>query len=217
MEVVVPPAADGSEVTADHVPSPARTFRLVLLISLLALALLCVVSLVALTSSTTDAGSPVERFRAVMSGDNQRQDEREAVMAQTEQFMLRMGTFGPDLLDDAGAMPEYRERVREVITPKFASSFDKEAATAEQLVAQAGVAREAEVFATGVSVLDSDSATALVAGSFTDSYPKDAEGEERVSGEPVPFRIEVRLVKADGEWLVDDFTPVSAAEGEVAP
>ena len=30
-------------------------------------------------------------------------------------------------------MPEYRERVKEVITPKFAVSFDKEAATAEQL------------------------------------------------------------------------------------
>ena len=52
-------------------------------------------------------------------------------MAQTEQFMLRMGTFGPDLLDESGGMPEYRERVKEVITPKFSTSFDQEAATAE--------------------------------------------------------------------------------------
>ena len=69
-------------------------------------------------------------------------------------------------------MPEYRERVKEVITPKFAVSFDKEAATAEQLVSQAQISRDAEVFSTGVSVIDEDSATALVAGAFTDSYPE---------------------------------------------
>ena len=139
------------------------------------------------------------------------QSDREEVMAQTEQFMLRMGTFGPDLLDDSGAMPEYRERVKDVITPKFATSFDKEAATAEQLVAQAGVSREAEVFATGVAVIDADSATALVAGSFTDSFPQGKQGKT-VAQEPVPFRIEVTLVQTGGEWLVDDFTPVTGAE-----
>ena len=139
------------------------------------------------------------------------QAEREQVMAQTEQFMLRMGTFGPDLLEGQ-QMPEYRERVTEVITPKFATSFEKEAATAEQLVAQAGVSREADVFATGVSVIDADSATALVAGSFTDSYAPRGGGEPQAQ-EPVPFRIEVSLVKTDGEWLVDDFSPVTGAEG----
>lgn len=138
------------------------------------------------------------------------QGDREQVMAQTEQFMLRMGTFGPDLLDEAGAMPEYRDRVTEVITPKFSTSFEKEAGTAEQLVSQAGVSREADVFATGVSVIDADSATALVAGSFTDSYPVGKKGE-REAQEPVPFRIEVQLVKTDGEWLVDDFSPVTGA------
>ena len=94
-------------------------------------------------------------------------------------------------------MPEYRERVKEVITPKFGTSFDEEAATAEQLVAQAGVSRVAEVFATGVSLIDADSATALVAGSFTDAYPQGKKGEV-VESEPVPFRIEVTLVRTDG-------------------
>lgn len=131
------------------------------------------------------------------------QRERESVMAQTDQFMLRMGTYGPDLLDDQGQMPEYRSRVKAVITPKFATSFEKQAGTAEQLVAQAGVSRTAEVFATGVSTIDSDSATALVAGSFTDTYRKGGRQE------PIPFRISVSLVKTDGTWLVDDFTPVT--------
>ena len=128
---------------------------------------------------------------------------REAVMAQAQQFMLRMGTYGPDLLDDEGGMPEYRQRVKAVITPKFATSFDKQAGTAEQLVAQAGVAREAEVHATGVSAIDDDSATALVAGTFTDTYAKGGQQE------PAPFRIEVALVKTHGEWLVDNFSPVT--------
>ena len=141
----------------------------------------------------------------VQGDQEQVQSEREAVMAQTEQFMLRMGTYGPDLLDDKGAMPEYRQRVEDVITPKFAVSFEKEAATAEQLVAQAKISRQASVFATGVSALDDDSATALVAGAFTDSYPKTG------AREPAPFRIEVSLVKTKGTWLVDDFTPVTGA------
>jgi len=131
------------------------------------------------------------------------QSSREAVMAQTDQFMLRMGTYGPDLLDDKGQMPEYRSRVKAVITPKFATSFDQQAGTAEQLVAQAGVSRQAQIFATGVSAIDSDSATALVAGTFTDTYKKGGQQQ------PVPFRIEVSLVKTDGKWLIDDFTPVT--------
>ena len=63
-----------------------------------------------------------------------------------------------------------------------------------------------EPFATGVSTIDHDSATALVAGAFTDTYPKGA------AGEPSPFRIEVSLVKIRGTWLVDDFTPVTGAD-----
>ena len=131
------------------------------------------------------------------------QSSREAVMAQTDQFILRMGTYGPSLLDDKGQMPEYRSRVKAVITPKFATSFDQQAGTAEQLVAQAGVSRQAQIFATGVSAIDSDSATALVAGTFTDTYKKGGQQQ------PVPFRIEVSLVKTDGKWLIDDFTPVT--------
>ncbi len=71
-----------------------------------------------------------------------------------------------------------------MITPKFATYFEKQAVAAEQLVAQAGVARKAEVFSTGVSAIDDDSATALVAGSFTDSFPQGQTGKT-VAAEPV--------------------------------
>lgn len=197
------------EEVAEAATTPERPqavrFRRNLLVVLIAATVAGLVTLVWLSSTRgVDAVG--------VSGDQEQlQSDREAVMAQTEQFLLRMGTYGPDLLDDQGAMPEYRERVKEVITPKFAVSFDKEAATAEQLVAQARISRDAEVFATGVSAIDSDSATALVAGTFTDSYPK-GQGSDRAP-EPAPFRIEVSLVKVDGTWLVDNFTPVT---GEAA-
>jgi hypothetical protein len=169
-------------------------FRLVLAAVLLAVILAA--SATAATLWATRGGS---------AGDTQA--GREEVMAQTEQFMLRMGTYGPDLLDDSGEMPDYRAGVKEVITPKFAASFDKEAGAAEQLVAQAGVSRVPDVFATGVSSLDEDSARTLVAGSFKDSYT--VKGKT-VDQEPIPFRIEVSLVRIDGKWLVDDFSPVGA-------
>jgi Mce-associated membrane protein len=168
---------------------------------LAALVVVLVAGALVLTALVAGRGVP-----GVGGGQDDVQAEREAVMAQTEQFMLRMGTYGPDLLDAKGGMPEYRSRVESVITPKFAVSFEKEATTAEQLVAQAKISRQAAVFATGVSSIDEDSATALVAGSFTDSYPKTGERD------PAPFRIEVDLVKIKGQWLVDDFSPVTGAE-----
>jgi Mce-associated membrane protein len=137
-------------------------------------------------------------------------------MAQSEQFMLRVNTSGPDRLD-GDTMPQYRKLVEEVITPKFAADFEKNVPAAEQTVKQAGLARTCEVFSTGVSAIDADSATALVAGSFTNSYPKTAGSDERVDTDPAPFRVQVSLVKIKGTWLVDDFTPLTGDAPTEAP
>ncbi len=200
--MVVPPAPADAGLTTSTSEDPPRSagFRLALLFVLVA---------VIVVATATAAFLLVSRV-GDDSGDVQ--SSREEVMAQTEQFMLRLGTYGPELLDDKGGMPDYREKVKEVITPKFSASFDSEAGTAEQLVAEAGVSRVPDVFATGVASLDSDSARTLVAGSFSDTYAVD--GKE-IKQEPIPFRIEVTLVKIDGTWLVDDFGPVTA--GDEAP
>jgi hypothetical protein len=117
-------------------------------------------------------------------------------------------------------MPGYRDGVLEVITPKLAESFEESVTAAEATVTQAGLGRRAEVFGVGVSAIDSDSATVLVAGSLTNSYPKDPEdldGERQDDPNgPLPYRIEVQLVKIKGEWLVDSFVPVADA-GEPSP
>lgn len=199
--MVVSPAPADAELTtstSEDPPGPA-VFRLVVLIVLV----------VVIVVATAVASFLLVPRSGDDSGDTQA--SREEVMAQTEQFMLRLGTYGPELLDDKGAMPDYREKVKEVITPKFAASFEDEAGTAEQLVAQAGVSRVPDVFATGVASIDEDSAKTLVAGSFSDTYAVDGK---KIKQEPIPFRIEVSLVKIDGTWLVDDFSPVSAAEEE---
>jgi len=60
--------------------------------------------------------------------------------------------------------------------------------------------------------MDADSATALVAGAFVNSYPGSGKrADERIETDPAPFRVRVSLVKVSGEWLVDDFTPVTGS------
>lgn len=141
------------------------------------------------------------------------QAQREQVMAQAEQFMLRVNTYGPDLLEGE-QMPEYRKLVSEVITPKFDADFEKNVPANEQIVAQSKLARTCQVFATGVSSIDADSAVALVAGAFVNSYPKTPGATERINADPAPFRVQVKLVKVKGTWLVDDFTPVTGTDAD---
>lgn len=142
------------------------------------------------------------------------QSQREKAMSQARAFILRVNTYGPDLLQGDGTMPEYRRLVGEVITSKFAESFDQSVPAAEATVAQAGYGRTAEVFGAGVSVIDDDSATVLVAGSFTSSYPDPEDDTARVDDIPLPYRVQVELVKTDGRWLVDGFAPVTGEEPE---
>lgn len=142
------------------------------------------------------------------TGPEDPQPTRERVMSLSEQFLLRINNYGPDMLDDSEQMPDYRESVRELLTPKFAADFDENVAIAEQTVVQAGVERSAEVYATGVSAIDEDSAEVLVAGRILQSLPSK---DERVEADPIPFRMIVSVVRIDGEWLVDDYDPASRA------
>jgi Mce-associated membrane protein len=194
-----PTTGINSEVTSDHptgAPRAAR-FRLVLL-GVLVLALVAsVISAVVLFS-----------HRHGDSG-NLLQSDREAAMASTQQFVLRVNTYGPSLLDSNGQMPEYRARVTSVITPKFAVSFDQGVTVAEQSVKNYGVDRTCAVFATGVEQIDTDSAQVLVAGSFSETL-KNKSGKRISAGEPAPFRLRVSLDKIDGRWLVDDYQTVTS-------
>ncbi|KQV71530.1 hypothetical protein ASC64_05855 [Nocardioides sp. Root122] len=192
-----------AEATPGRTPARAPRWRVLLAAGLALVVAVCVALLVWLS-----AGG-----RAPTGGGLDQVDEREQVMSMTDQFVKRLGTYSPDMVDGSGQMPDYRAQVREVITPKFAADFDKEVAAAEQLVAQGRITRTADVFATAVSSIDDDSARVLVAGAFNDSYAQGSgKKSATVDQEPLPFRFTVDLVTIDGEWLVDDFTPVSSGD-----
>ena len=125
--------------------------------------------------------------------------DREEVMNVAEQFMLRLGTHDPSMLDDQKKLPEYRERIDGLVTTKFKGVLEPEIAAAEAFTEQAGLTRTTEVYATGVQAIDSDSATVLVAGALTDEFAKGS------AQEPVSFRYSIKVLEVDGEWLVDGY------------
>jgi hypothetical protein len=144
--------------------------------------------------------------------------QREEVMSQTEQFVLRLNTYGPEQLDDQNHLPDYEKQVTEVITPKFATDFEQSGLPiAEKVVAQSGYARAAKVYGVGVESMDDDSATAIIAAGLSGSYPDPKhldDATKRVSTPADVLRWEVKLVKVDGTWLVDDYGLASGEEAQ---
>jgi Mce-associated membrane protein len=211
--MAVPTALDEpAEVTTEtgepsDAPAPrAALFRMVLLV-VLALALVATLVWIPILL----AHRQVTVFGHTLGSDDAAvvQADREAAMAATQQFVLRVNTYGPKLLDSHGQMPAYRSRVKQVITPKFAVSFDKSVSVAESSVKTYGLDRTCAVYATGVEVIDSDSAQVLVAGSISQTV-LNRKGKRVSTGEPSPFRLRVTLDKIDGSWLVDDYQPVTS-------
>ncbi|WP_232676129.1 hypothetical protein [Nocardioides sp. R-C-SC26] len=144
------------------------------------------------------------------AGDGQA--AREALMARATEFVVAVNSYGPADLDEQNRLTDYAAKVKAVITPKFGVSFDDGLRYAEQTVAQAGYARTVQIFSSGVASTGPTSAQVLVAGQFSGSYPDPQDTDRRLTFEPDPFRLEVSLVRIDGEWLVDDFTPLTGQD-----
>ncbi|MQW74558.1 hypothetical protein GHK92_01600 [Nocardioides sp. dk4132] len=203
--MAVPPAPDPGLTTDPSHPAHAPSGRL-------RLVLLAVLVVVLLIGGALSAWLLADRPGALPGRDSAAdtvQHERERVMAQARQFMLRGQTYGPDALDDDGKLGEYRGLVEEVVTPKFMTEFDQTVTVAEQLVSQQGVSRSAEVLGVGVETIDDDSAVALVTGQITSTL-RNAKGKE-VPARSDLFRVVVDLVEVDGDWLVDGFEQASEA------
>lgn len=139
--------------------------------------------------------------------DDHTQRDREQVLAASRTFVQRFNTYGPDLLEESGEMPEYRA-VGDLMTAKFRKAFDENLAIAEKAVGQTGIDRVATVYGVGVSAIDADSATVLVGAEVTSSYPSSDNPDERIDFEPQRFRYEVSLVRVGGTWVVDDLDDV---------
>ena len=234
--MALPPAHDGpvgpstsgtgpdpsSDSSSD--PTPAPTPAPAVLTALAAvLAVVCVACLVVLGIRYADtSGSVGDRAGQVLglgdddgaAGSVDDTRTRERVLSQANQFIIRINTYGPQDLDKQSKLPGYVTRVKEVITPKLDVEFEKSVTLAEQTVAQSGLDRTAQLYASGAESIGADTATALVTGVITQSYP-DPEKEGRIEYEPELFRYEVTLVRSGDTWLADDFAPVlGEVEGE---
>ena len=206
--MAVPSAPDGAvaDASTDSAtpPSPRSSrSRSTLLVAFAAVIAACLVALLVLLGlkvfgSDDDGGA----------GDSP-QAQREELMSQTQQFVIRVNTYGPSWLDEQNKMPRYVAGVSELMTAKFAASFEESVIIPESQVAQAGYGRSAKAHAVGVASMDEDSATVLVGFVRTDSYPKPRDPDKRLKLPGNAERWAVQLVHTGGEWLVDNYAVIS--------
>ena len=122
-------------------------------------------------------------------------DARHEVARVAEQFTVRVNNY------DSESVEDYKASVSEMLTTKFSDEFDKAMEDIVTSVQEAEMDSEGTVLASGVASIDQDSAEVLVVA--------DADVKTVFDTRQRHFRWEISLVKVDGTWLVDDFTPVA--------
>ena len=135
----------------------------------------------------------------VLWSKGQNSDERARERARAanvaSQFALRMDNV------DGSNFDAYAKGVNELMTTKAKSKNAKVFEAVAQSYAAAKVKGTGKVLLTAVGDADDDSATVLV---VHDADVTSTQGEvER------HYRWSVEVLKVNGEWLVDDFKPVS--------
>lgn len=122
-------------------------------------------------------------------------DARSAAVRVAERFAVEVNNY------DSASVEDYQASVSDLLTTKFRSEFETAMEDIVLQVQEAEMTSTGEVLASGVASLDDDSARVLVVA--------DASVKTVVDERQRHFRWEVSLAKVDGEWLVDDFTPVA--------
>lgn len=122
-------------------------------------------------------------------------DARADATRVAERFAVQVNNYDAESIDD------YQATVGDMLSTKFRGEFDKSMEEILRSVREVEMESTGEVLASGVAAVDQDSARVLV---VADADVTTAAGERARH-----FRWEVSLVKVDGEWLVDDFTPVA--------
>lgn len=126
---------------------------------------------------------------------DERERERARAANVASQFALRMDNV------DGSKFDAYAKGVNELLTTKAKSKNAKVFEAVAQSYEAAKVKGTGKVLLTAVGDADEDSATVLV---VHDADVTSTQGDvER------HYRWSVEVVKVNGEWLVDDFRPVS--------
>ena len=122
-------------------------------------------------------------------------DARGDAVQAAERFTVQVNNY------DSNSVADYQESVASMLSTKFRDEFDKAMTDIVASVREAKMVSTGNVLASGVASLDQDSARVLVVA--------DASVKTVFDNRERHFRWEVALVKVDGQWLVDDFTPVA--------
>ena len=122
-------------------------------------------------------------------------DTRADVARVAEQFAVSVNNY------DSASIEEYKSSISGLLSTNFRGEFDSAMEDIVLQVRESKMASKGEALASGVATLDDDSARVLVVS--------DATVETVFGDRERHFRWEVSLVKVDGTWLVDDFTPVA--------
>lgn len=122
-------------------------------------------------------------------------DARADVVTVAERFTVAVNNY------DSASVDSYKSTVGDLLSTKFRAEFEKAMEDIVAQVQQAKMDSEGKVLASGVATIDDDSARVLVVSDATVKTVFDQRERH--------FRWEISLVKVDGKWLVDDFTPVA--------
>jgi hypothetical protein len=121
---------------------------------------------------------------------------RSEVIRAAERFTVQVNTY------DASSLDSYQKSMNTMMSPKFRADYKKVIDQLVSTIQQAKVTSKGQVLASAVAGLDSDSAQVLV---VSDADVKTVYDPDLARH----FRWEVSLVKINGRWLVNDFTPVT--------
>ncbi|MGZ4475155.1 MAG: hypothetical protein ACXVWW_05575 [Nocardioides sp.] len=120
---------------------------------------------------------------------------RADVVRAAERFAVVVNTY------DVSTIDGYQASIDPLLSPKFKGEFDKTMTDVVPSVKQAKMTSKGQVLASAVASVDPDSAQVLVVSDAAVKTVFDSRARH--------FRWEVSLVKLDGKWLVDNFTPVA--------
>ncbi len=123
------------------------------------------------------------------------QGNRAAVVRAAERFTVQVNNY------DVASIDGYQDSITPMLSPKFKGEFEKAMTDIVSSVKQAEMTSKGQVLTSGVASLDDDSAQVLVVSDANVKTVFDARARH--------FRWEVDLVKIDGRWRVDNFTPVA--------
>jgi len=154
-------------------------------------ATLAVVAALALVAIVVELVVLRPRYQEARADERARTEVAQAA----EQFAVQVNNY------DTGSIDDYQETVRSLLTTKFAGEFEKAMGDIVTSVNEAQMSSQGKVLTSAVASVDPDSAQVLVVADANVKTVFDTRARH--------FRWEVSLVKVDGTWLVDNFTPVT--------